>query len=293
MATRALCFTLLSVALTVTRAPSAHAYCWTTTCPDAPVCDGEPETDGCPAIGWRSGCFVYTVQEDGGGGLEADTIESLMDPAFDAWRTADCGDGNPGFVAVNMGQVICDKKQYNKDAGNANIVVVRAKRWPYPDMGHNVALTTSTFDPDTGDLLNADIELNAADYNLTVSDESVDYDLLSVLTHEVGHFLGMAHSQTEEATMYALYVAGTTELRTLEPDDVAGICALYPPGDAPKQTCNPLPKHGFSPYCRDDQPEGSCTIGAVESPNEPHAAWPFGLCLGIAGLFRRRTRRRR
>lgn len=252
----------LVFALAIAGARRAHAYCWTTTCEGELACDGGPAPEGCEPLGWRSRCIGFSIQEDGGGGLDADTIETLTELAFDAWRLADCGNGNPGFVVQNLGQVGCDKNQYNKDAGNANIVVVRAKRWPHPDTGHNIALTTTTFDPESGDLLDADIELNADGYGLTVSDEAVDYDLLSVLTHEVGHFLGMGHSELPEATMYAIYESGTTELRSLDPDDTAGICALYPPDDKPKKTCNPLPKHGFSPYCRDDQPEGSCSAGA-------------------------------
>jgi hypothetical protein len=275
----------LVLALAVTGATDAHAYCWTTTCDEVLACDGEPAPEGCEILGWRSRCVGFSVQEDGGGDLDADTVETLTELAFDAWRLADCGNGNPGFVVQNLGQVGCDKNQYNKDAGNANIVVVRAKRWPHPDTGHNIALTTTTFDPDTGDLLDADIELNADGYGLTVSDEAVDYDLLSVLTHEVGHFLGMGHADLPEATMYAIYEGGTTELRTLEPDDVAGICALYPPEDKPKKSCNPLPKHGFSPYCRDDQPEGSCSAAAEGSG----AGWPDWLfVMGTVLLVRRR-----
>ncbi len=288
MATRPIVTLVLTFSLVGATARSAHAYCFTTTCDEVLACDGEPAPDECKPLGWRGRCMGFSIQEDGGGGLDADTVESLTELAFDAWRLADCGNGNPGFVAVNLGQVGCEKNQYNKDAGNANVVVVRAKKWPHPDTGHNIALTTTTYDPDTGALLDADIELNADNYGLTVSDESVDYDLLSVLTHEVGHFLGMGHSDLSEATMFAVYEGGTTELRSLDPDDVAGICSLYPPDDAPKETCNPLPKHGFSPYCRDDQPEGSCSLAGAPPSRAPHSGW----VVAVASLLLVRRRRR-
>jgi hypothetical protein len=268
----------------------AMAFCYTTTCDEIFACNGEPPPEGCKILGWGSRCVGYSVQEDGGAGLGGKTVEELTDLAFDAWRLADCGGGPPGFVAQNLGRVTCEKTQYNKDAGNANVIVVRAGEWPHPNSGHNIALTTTTFDPESGDLLDADIELNADGYSLTVSDESVEYDLLSVLTHEVGHFLGMGHSDIGEATMFDLYDGGTTELRSLEPDDVAGICLLYPPDDAPKETCNPLPKHGFSPYCRDDQPEGSCTASGV-APAE--TAVPLGLVAALVALSVRGRRRDR
>ena len=65
---------------------------------------------------------------------------------------------------------------------------------------------------------------------------ATSYDLPSILTHEVGHFLGMAHS-TEPCTvggddcptMNPFYTTGSDAYRSLEADDVAGICAVYPP----------------------------------------------------------------
>lgn len=269
-------------------ARSAEAYCYTTSCKEIFACDGEPPPDDCKILGWGSRCMGYSVQEDGGAGLNGDTLEEIVDLAFDAWRLADCGDGStPGFVAQNLGRVACGKTQYNKDAGNANVIVIRAGEWPHPNTGHNIALTTTTFDPESGDLLDADIELNADGYGLTVSDEAIEYDLLSVMTHEVGHFLGMGHSELPEATMFSVYEGGSAELRTLEPDDIAGICELYPPDDVPKDTCNPLPKHGFSPDCRDEQSEGSCSAGRATSGDGSPAAL---LVLALVVSARRRRR---
>jgi chitodextrinase len=46
-------------------------------------------------------------------------------------------------------------------------------------------------------------------------------------THEFGHVLGMAHSTVTTATMYPTMGWCTTDWRTLDPDDQAGIEALY------------------------------------------------------------------
>jgi hypothetical protein len=62
-----------------------------------------------------------------------------------------------------------------------------------------------------------------------------------VATHEFGHMLGLLHSTEVGATMYAYYDLCTTDARTLAPDDVAGIEALYPPASAPAVAIvNPL-----------------------------------------------------
>src|SRR5262249_40502589 len=69
----------------------------------------------------------------------------------------------------------------------------------------------------------------------------------SIVTHESGHFLGLAHSHDQTATMWPVYNEHTTNLRNISPDDVAGICAIYPPGSI--ETCDPTPRHGFSTEC--------------------------------------------
>ena len=50
--------------------------------------------------------------------------------------------------------------------------------------------------------------------------------LLNVAIHEIGHLLGLSHSATQDAIMFAFY---DDDVDALRPDDVAGIQALYGP----------------------------------------------------------------
>jgi MYXO-CTERM domain-containing protein len=59
-------------------------------------------------------------------------------------------------------------------------------------------------------------------------------DLQNTVTHEAGHVLGLAHPPfPASATMWAQ--AGLREIakRDLDPDDVAGLCEIYPAGGLP------------------------------------------------------------
>lgn len=97
------------------------------------------------------------------------------------------------------------------------------------------------FDPTNGNITEADIVINP---NLFASDggprfstdgTSGTYDLESILTHEVGHLLGLDHSGVIGATMQPLlgvnnlYGVQAFTVRTLSEDDQAAAHTLYNP----------------------------------------------------------------
>jgi hypothetical protein len=54
-----------------------------------------------------------------------------------------------------------------------------------------------------------------------------------IAVHEFGHALGLGHSASSTATMYPSTPSCNTRNRTLDPDDIAGVMALYPPSQPP------------------------------------------------------------
>jgi hypothetical protein len=103
---------------------------------------------------------------------------------------------------------------------------------PQPNADSIIALTVHTYAITSGQIFDADIEINTAHNNVTIGSSDVAFDLQSILTHESGHFLGLAHTQTvnDTSTMFYQYVTGSTNMRTPKPDDICGVCEIYPPG---------------------------------------------------------------
>jgi hypothetical protein len=235
---------LLSALLSCLFAPRpAHAYCRTTTCdPKKTACAVDEHgcvTDGDP-LWWKAPCVTLWLPDDSEPlpGIDIATFARLSDVALKTWEAADCGAARPSVDVRLGGELECALSGYDPDAmRNVNSLSVVRDAWPYMPLVHDVALTTVTFDPSNGEILDADIELDAADNAFTTSDTAVNADLASALTHEAGHFLGLSHSDRPEATMFARTSPGSTQLRTLAADDEAAICAAYPPAAAPSGAC--------------------------------------------------------
>lgn len=257
---------------------------------------------GCPSRGeplfWPDACVTYAVQERGSElrGVSASELDEMMRRAFAAWLGAECpGGGSPSLGVVPLGTARCDQVEFNEpEAGragapNANIVMFRDDSWPYLDESFVIARTSLTFDVNSGAIFDADIEINSSDNDFSTGDSEVSNDLQGVLTHEVGHFLGLDHTTAEAATMRANYDLANLGARTLSSDDRAGICSIYSPG-ALEDGCpsNTGPHHGFSRDCGSAEMADASCLSVARSTSHRHGPWLVALALGALGWSRRR-----
>ncbi|KAL4283739.1 hypothetical protein GQ457_16G001810 [Hibiscus cannabinus] len=65
-----------------------------------------------------------------------------------------------------------------------------------------------------------------ADENWSTNPTGSQVDLESIAVHEIGHNLGLGHSEDQNAIMFPTFNAGTTK-RDLGQDDISGLRALY------------------------------------------------------------------
>jgi Matrixin len=301
----------LALAASFTAAQARADYCRTKACDNQPAYDDVWQTmpdppcvrdsvgcllEGTPLY-WPQTCISFSVQKDGSPaqGIDYQLAHDTISTAFQTWLEADCdGSGStPSFAIADYSPANCDHIEYNKDQANANIFLFRDGSWPYAGQEDTLALTTITYNTENAQIYDADVEINSAEATFTFSDEAsgtVD-DLLSVLTHECGHFLGLSHDPELGSTMYPEYSPGDLYQRTLNDDDIAGICDIYPPGQ-PVNDKDCTPRHGFSRDCATTKSSG-CEITRSPGPSSAAstaAAFLFGLLLvgGRRGLRRRR-----
>src|SRR5205823_11948701 len=79
--------------------------------------------------------------------------------------------------------------------------------------------------PDNNYSIGGDLQFNTGQ-NFNVG---TTYDLFTVAMHEIGHALGLDHSQYTGTDMYPVYQGTKTALTS---DDIAGIRAIYSSGAA-------------------------------------------------------------
>jgi hypothetical protein len=258
---------------------------------------------------WRNACVGYDIQQDASIQVPYATAAQVAAQSFSKWTETLCPVASSwGRVSIDvrdLGPVSCDKVQYNMNQGNQHLIVFRDNGATDFDTNNTLGLTTVTFDPTTGEIYDADMEINSS-VTLAVSDPVPPdgYDFQSIVTHEAGHFLGLAHSVETTATMYAQYVPGSTSKRILSADDMAGICAIYAPGgtrsvdpsvdasgSVEEDACDPTPRHGFQSECA--QPESASCSASPEDLSSPSVPLVLGAAatLSAVGAFRRTNRR--
>ncbi len=283
---------LVASGILILFAPDASGYCQTSLCQkdkSGIVCSPAQADDCGIPMRWPGGCFGYAIAERASKQLPYELLSKAMNAAATTWGAADCGNGEkPGLAIVDFGPVACDQKEYNLKSGNANIVIVHDDAWPYDGAGNTLALTTVTFDLASGSIFDADLELNGT-VALTAGDADVTFDVESIVTHEVGHMLGLAHSEDKDATMYIAYQPGEISLRTLSPDDEEGVCKSYAPADV--SACDPTPRRGLAGEC---DPLPIEEPGCACSTTQPARLRFNGLLsLGLLGCALGRRARRR
>jgi Matrixin len=232
---------VLTATLLVLAARDASAFCRTTTCdPSSDECRRNENgcvRDGVP-IKWKELPLVYRFHGGGSSKLDTSSARAAVRSAFDAWENVECSKGRTSLRFREGSDIEDDKPLGKKEASEKFGIFFRDDEWPHDDADESLALTTQIYGKTSGTIDYADIEINTADtdFRLTDDEGQEKVDLQAVVTHEVGHYIGLAHSNDPDSIMVARYCASadrcgqsTDVARGLSEDDRKAVCTVYPP----------------------------------------------------------------
>ncbi len=159
----------------------------------------------------------YWVNQNGSDDIPFNQLTDIMADSFQTWGDPCCSE----FSAAYQGTTTLTAQN-----NNGRIVMSwKESAWPtmFGSVNSTIGVTLlQAFNNCT--IAQAPIIYNGQGFTFRTNGQSTD--MQSIATHEIGHLLGLGHSNTQQATMFASYIGGTGA-RTLHEDDQNGVCSLY------------------------------------------------------------------
>jgi hypothetical protein len=182
---------------------------------------------------WKANPVRWFARDTSATGVPASAFQATVAHAFGSWQAVPSASINFAFVGFTSASPFADD----------GLSVIGFQNEPSED--RTLGSTGFTIDTVTGAIIEADIFINSAfPWSTSDAGDPNRFDLESVVLHEIGHFLGLGHSALGEtqllgpdsrrvlasgSVMFPIaFGRGNTLDRTLQPDDIAGISALYP-----------------------------------------------------------------
>ena len=160
-----------------------------------------------------------------GGSVPYSLVQTRTVDAFAAWtssRVTACSTSWSSTYAGTFSSPAGTAAVAGNDNAN-NVIWLSGAQWRYSSA--TLGLTTTTFYTATGQIIDGDMELN--NNSVWASDGRAGaYDFESVVLHEAGHFLGLDHTGSSVAVMYANVAEGDIK-RVLQQPDTNDVCTVY------------------------------------------------------------------
>lgn len=212
------------------------------------------------SLQWKQRELPYVLRHPPGSKFSEVEASRATDGAFERWASVACSDMRFTRVAI------LPPGPVHQVSNQVDFVDVD---WELDYDASAAAVTTVAYGVSTGTIRTATIAVNEF-VTTTSSACSFEFDLETVITHEVGHFIGLAHPcETAETlepdapcpvvmcadllasvddeepvpTMWPIVNPCDRQLASLESDDTQALCFVYPRA-RPAQQCSAIPVGG-------------------------------------------------
>lgn len=163
----------------------------------------------------------HGTRDAGGFAGPVNEFEAVQN-SFAAWRNINESEIDFEFAGSTTNAV-------SVATDNRNVI-----RWVDSNIATGVfAVTITTFNTTTGDIVDADMELNDRDFTWDTLGPNGTQGIIgramieNVVTHELGHFIGLDHPTNSQATLFFASSPGLIDQTTLEVDDRAPVINDY------------------------------------------------------------------
>lgn len=184
----------------------------------------EPAVGPTAAVKWvpTSIPVSFFIDSKGSDEVPFSQAQDAIKKAFTTWQSVSGQTMKFNFAGVKTGTVVSTTDQ-------TNVIVWLETNWP--SSSFILAVTkTSYLIQNPPNLVDADIIINGQNGHWTTTGASGKTDIQAAIQHEVGHFIGLQHSQLKNAKMLP---TGSPTSKVLTADEQAGERFLYaaPPAD--------------------------------------------------------------
>lgn len=244
-----------------------------------------------PSLVWPQKMASFKLHQGGSSTIPSNIAFDTIRAGFKTWTQVSGSQFR--FIDAGFSDRIQVGYDFLNESENNNLIVFQ-KKWIHES--EVVGLTTTTFNADTGEIFDADIELNERDYVFTASNDRIQTDLLNTVTHEIGHFLGFDHTDEKNtrllltcassSTMAKSTYSGETAKRTLALTDQVGMRIIYPPDPSPVGRCYDG-TGGSSPSFEIKQQGGPYSSKSGCRSTLTYSGATYFVMLGLMFVFRR------
>jgi matrixin/IPT/TIG domain-containing protein len=214
---------------------------------------------------WPSLPIPYWINERGYSGIANGSEFTAVHAAFQTWQ-------NIPEAAIQFQYMGTTPA---RSVGHDGINLVTFDDDITPVGSSAIAVTFSFFRTQGGSLFydESDIVFSQA-FPFSTSAEPNKFDIQSVLTHEIGHVLGLDHSALVSSVMVPFAAAGQLDMRSLAYDDIAGVVEIYPrtsalppPVGQIRGTLQAGPTPVFGAHIVALDADGTVVVGALTQPD--------------------------
>ncbi|MFN8370181.1 MAG: matrixin family metalloprotease [Bacteriovoracaceae bacterium] len=157
---------------------------------------------------------------------------TAIEQAMDDWSTA----VNDKLTFFKIPTLITDNKEYTKldDFNDSEMGIYKSSKW-YSEIGpYALAITqywgvkmNSDTTQEYIDIVHADVIVNYHDHSFSINPIKNEYDLQSVIVHELGHFIGLSHQAAKASSVMASSISARAIRRTISSLDITTINSNY------------------------------------------------------------------